>query len=257
MGVLKGEAMRLLKVRWFLALALLLTPLCAYAQTSGSIAGEVKDATGGVLPGVTVEVASPALIEKVRSAVSDGSGLYKITDLRPGTYSVTFSLAGFSTVKREGIDLSAGFTANITAEMKVGSMEETIVVSGQAPVVDVQNVREQRVLTRDIIDAIPTAKSIANLAVLIPGMNVLGATTLGQDVGGSSGEGFQGLTIHGGRRNDQQTLLDGMSVAMVQAFAGSIGATTLGDQTIEQTILSVSGHSAEWETGGVVANMLP
>ena len=135
--------MRLLKVRWFLALALLLTPLCAYAQTSGSIAGEVKDATGGVLPGVTVEVASPALIEIVRSAVSDGSGLYKITDLRPGTYSVTFSLAGFSTVKREGIDLSAGFTANITAEMKVGSMEETIVVSGQAPVVDVQNVREQ------------------------------------------------------------------------------------------------------------------
>ncbi|MEQ1898130.1 MAG: carboxypeptidase regulatory-like domain-containing protein [Vicinamibacterales bacterium] len=249
--------MRLVKVRWFLALALLLTPLCAYAQTSGSIAGEVKDATGGVLPGVTVEVASPALIEKVRSAVSDGSGLYKITDLRPGTYSVTFSLAGFSTVKREGIDLSAGFTANITAEMKVGSMEETIVVSGQAPVVDVQNVREQRVLTRDIIDAIPTAKSIANLAVLIPGMNVLGATTAGQDVGGSSGEGFQGLTIHGGRRNDQQTLLDGMSVAMVQAFAGSIGATTLGDQTIEQTILSVSGHSAEWETGGVVANMLP
>ena len=249
--------MRLLKVRWFLAFALLLAPVLAHAQTSGTIAGEVKDATGGVLPGVTVEVASPALIEKVRTAVSDGSGLYKITDLRPGTYSVTFSLAGFSTVKREGIELSAGFTANIVAEMKVGSMEETIVVSGQAPVVDVQNVREQRVLTRDIIDAIPTAKSIANLAVLIPGMNVLGATTLGQDVGGSSGEGFQGLTIHGGRRNDQQTLLDGMSVAMVQAFAGSIGATTLGDQTIEQTILSVSGHSAEWETGGVVANMLP
>ena len=249
--------MRLFGVRGFLMLACLFAPVLANAQTSGSIAGEVKDATGGVLPGVTVEVASPALIEKVRSAVSDGSGLYKITDLRPGTYSVTFSLAGFSTVKREGIDLSAGFTANIAAEMKVGAMEETIVVSGQAPVVDVQNVREQRVLTRDIIDAIPTAKSIANLAVLVPGMNVLGATTLGQDVGGSSGEGFQGLTIHGGRRNDQQTLLDGMSVAMVQAFAGSIGATTLGDQTIEQTILSVSGHSAEWETGGVVANMLP
>jgi hypothetical protein len=189
--------------------------------------------------------------------VSDGSGNYKITDLRPGTYSVTFSLAGFSTVKREGVELNSGFTASINAEMKVGAMEETIVVSGQTPVVDVQNVREQRVLTRDIIDAIPTAKSIANLAVLIPGMNVLGATTQGQDVGGSSGEGFQGLTIHGGRRNDQQTLLDGMSVAMVQAFAGSIGATTLGDQTIEQTILSVSGHSAEWESGGVVANMLP
>ncbi|MGE0392350.1 MAG: carboxypeptidase regulatory-like domain-containing protein [Vicinamibacterales bacterium] len=240
-----------------LAVLLCCLPALAGAQTSGSIAGGVKDATGGVLPGVTVEVASPALIEKVRTAVSDGAGNYRITDLRPGVYSVTFTLTGFSTVKREGIDVAAGFTANISAEMKVGAMEETIVVSGQTPVVDVQNVREQRVLTRDIIDAIPTAKSIANLAVLIPGMNVLGATTQGQDVGGSSGEGFQGLTIHGGRRNDQQTLLDGMSVAMVQAFAGSIGATTLGDQTIEQTILSVSGHSAEWETGGVVANMLP
>lgn len=248
--------MRRLLVR-VLALALLCIPGLATAQTSGTIAGEVKDATGGVLPGVTVEVASPALIEKVRTAVADGSGKYKITDLRPGTYSVTFTLGGFSSVKREGIELSAGFTASINAEMKVGSMEETIVVSGQTPVVDVQNVREQRVLTREIIDAIPTAKSIANLAALIPGMAVLGATTQGQDVGGSSGEGFQGLQIHGGRRNDQQTLLDGMSVAMVQAFAGSITATALGDQTVEQTILEVSGHSAEWETGGVVANMLP
>ncbi len=240
-----------------LALAVLALPALASAQTSGAIAGEVKDATGGVLPGVTVEIASPALIEKVRTAVADGAGKYKVTDLRPGTYSVTFTLAGFSTVKREGIDLNAGFTATINADMKVGSMEETIVVSGQAPVVDTQNVREARVLTREIIDTIPTAKSISNLAALVPGMSVLGATTPGQDVGGTSGEGFQGLQIHGGRRNDQQTLLDGMSVAMVQAFAGSITATSLGDQTIEQTILETSGHSAEWETGGVVANMLP
>ncbi len=240
-----------------LALMLLVLPASTLAQTSGSIAGEVKDTTGAVLPGVTIEVASPALIEKVRTAVADGSGKYKITDLRPGTYSVTFTLAGFSTVKRDGIDLNAGFTATVNGEMKVGSMEETIVVSGQAPVVDTQNVRDARVLTRDIIDTIPTAKSISNLAALVPGMSVLGATTPGQDVGGTSGEGFQGLQIHGGRRNDQQTLLDGMSVAMVQAFAGSITATSLGDQTIEQTILEISGHSAEWETGGVVANMLP
>ena len=132
---------------WLLALVVLMgLPALAGAQTSGAIAGEVKDATGAVLPGVTVEVASPALIEKVRSAVSDGAGKYKITDLRPGTYSVTFTLAGFSTVKREGIDLNAGFTATVNGDLKVGSVEETIVVSGQAPVVDVQSVREARVL---------------------------------------------------------------------------------------------------------------
>jgi hypothetical protein len=110
----------------------------AQSVTTGSIAGEAKDATGAVLPGVTVEVASPALIEKVRTAVTDSSGAYKITDLRPGTYSVTFTLAGFAGVKREGINLTAGFTASINAEMRVGSIEETVVVSGQSPLVDVQ-----------------------------------------------------------------------------------------------------------------------
>src|SRR5262245_10839848 len=100
------------------------------AQVGGSIAGEVKDATGAVLPGVTVEAASPALIEKVRTVVTDGSGQYKIVDLRPGVYTVTFSLQGFSSVKREGIELTAGFTAPVNAELRVGSIQETVVVSG-------------------------------------------------------------------------------------------------------------------------------
>jgi hypothetical protein len=206
---------------------------------------------------VTVEAASPALIEKVRNAVTDGSGLYKITDLRPGTYTVTFVLPGFATVKREGVELSAGFTATINADMRVGGLEETVTVTGASPVVDVQNVREQRVLTREVLDTIPTAKSITNLAALIPGMTVAGTSGVGQDVGGSAGENFQGLMIHGGRRDDQQTLVDGMSVAMVQAFSGSVTPTALGDGTVEQTILEVSGHSAEYESGGIVANMLP
>lgn len=102
------------------AFALMAVPAAARAQGgAGAIAGNVKDTTGGALPGVTIEVASPALIEKVRTAVTDGSGTYKITELRPGTYSVTFSLGGFSTYKREGIDLSAGFTAPVNAELKV------------------------------------------------------------------------------------------------------------------------------------------
>jgi hypothetical protein len=249
--------MRLLLFRVVLGLGVVAV-LCgtAFAQT-GAIAGVVRDTSGAVLPGVTVEAASPALIEKTRTVVTDEAGQYKVIDLRPGIYTVTFTLAGFSTVKREGIELTAGFTAPVNAEMKVGGLEETVVVTGASPVVDVQNVREQRVLTRDVLDTIPTAKSIVNLAALVPGMVVIGTSGPGQDVGGSAGENFQGLTIHGGRRNDQQTLFDGMSVAMVQALGGSVTPTALGDGSIEQTILEVSGHSAEFETGGVVANMLP
>ena len=110
-----------------IALSAVVPALPASAQTglSGSIAGVVKDATGAVLPGVTVEASSPALIEKVRTVVTDQQGQYKIVDLRPGTYTVTFSLAGFSTVKREGIELTTGFTAPANAELVVGSISET------------------------------------------------------------------------------------------------------------------------------------
>src|SRR5436190_1628356 len=125
----------------------LLLPGLARAQsaTSGAIAGVARDATGAVLPGVTVEASSPALIEKVRTAVTDDKGEFKVVELRPGTYTVTFTLAGFATYKREGIELSAGFTATANAEMKVGALEETVTVTGASPVVDVQNVRTQTV----------------------------------------------------------------------------------------------------------------
>src|SRR5262245_25628265 len=124
-------------VRPIVVLTCLLLPAAARAQ-SGAIAGSVKDTTGAVLPGVTVEAASPALIEKVRSAITDAQGQYKIDDLRPGTYTVTFTLPGFATVKREGLELSAGVTLPLTAELKVGSVQETVTVTGATPVVDVQ-----------------------------------------------------------------------------------------------------------------------
>jgi Carboxypeptidase regulatory-like domain len=121
---------------------LMLLPWPARAQTvsTGAIAGEARDATGAVLPGVTVEAASPALIEKVRTVVTDGQGRYQIVELRPGTYTVTFTLAGFSAVKREGVELTAGFTAPVNAELRVGSITETITVSTASPVIDIQNV---------------------------------------------------------------------------------------------------------------------
>ncbi len=231
----------------------------AQAQTqTGTIAGTVKDATGGALPGVTVEASSPALIEKVRTVVTDGSGQYKVVDLRPGDYTVTFSLTGFSTSKREGVSLVGGFTATVNADLKVGSLEETVVVSGLSPIVDVQNVREQRVLTREVLDAIPTAKALVNLAALVPGVVVAQTSTgAAQDVGGTGGDNFQGMSIHGARRNDQQTFVDGMSVAFMTFFGGSITPASLGDGTVDQTVLGVSGHSAEVESGGIIANLIP
>ncbi len=144
-------------VRIVTFLGLMLLPAAAWAQTG--IAGQVKDTTGAVLPGVTVEASSPALIEKVRTVVTDGQGLYRIVDLRPGTYSVTFTLTGFSTVKRNGLELSGTFTATVNADLRVGALEETITVSGQTPVVDVQNVVQQRVITTAVLDTLPNAKS--------------------------------------------------------------------------------------------------
>ena len=132
-------------------------PLMAAAQTS-TISGEVKDSSGGVLPGVTVEVASPALIEKVRSSITDGAGRYAIPSLRPGTYSVTFSLPGFNTVKREGIVLNSDFTATVNGELKVGSVEETITVAANSPLVDVQSITTRTVMTREVMDTIPTGQ---------------------------------------------------------------------------------------------------
>jgi carboxypeptidase family protein len=124
--------------------------------TGGGIGGVVKDGSGGVLPGgVTVEASSPVLIEKVRTVLTDDQAQYKLLDLLPGTYSVTFSLAGFSTIKRDGIELTSNFTAPVNVEMRVGALEETINVSGQAPVVDTQNVVHERVVSREQLFTLP------------------------------------------------------------------------------------------------------
>ena len=138
-------------------LALLLLPAIASAQAA--ITGVVKDASGGVLPGVTVEAASPVLIEKVRSVVSDDTGQYRIVDLRPGTYSVTFTLPGFSTVKREGIELTGTFVATVNGDLKVGALEETITVTGETPIVDVQSAKTQQTVSKDILAAIPSSRN--------------------------------------------------------------------------------------------------
>src|SRR5437870_11882921 len=161
--------LRLAKRSVGMLLALLLLPAGAYAQAA--ITGVVKDASGAVLPGATVEAASPVLIERVRSVVTDGSGQYRIVDLRPGTYTVTFSLPGFSTVKREGIELTGSFVATVNGDLKVGALEETITVTGETPIVDVQSAKVQQTVSKDILAAIPSSRMAASIQALIPGMS--------------------------------------------------------------------------------------
>src|SRR5215467_1171729 len=198
--------MRRLQVGLGALLLLVLVPAMAFAQAS--ITGVVKDASGAVLPGVTVEASSPALIEKTRSAVTDGTGTYRIVDLRPGTYSVAFTLTGFSTVKREGIELTGSFNATINADMKVGALEETITVTGETPVVDTQSVRRQTTISSDLITAIPSARAYAGLMTLMP--NTVVATGAASDV-----QVVPGMVVFGGaggRSNEGRLQLDGISV---------------------------------------------
>src|SRR5438128_11401996 len=169
--------------RLFVVSGFLFVPALAWAQAdTGTIAVVVRDTSGAVMPGVTVEAASPALIEKVRTVVSDGQGLYRIVDLRPGTYTVTFTLGGFSTYKRDGIELTTGFTATVNGELKVGTLEETVTVSGSAPIVDTRSTHQQTTIERATLDALPIAKRPSPFISLIPAANS-GATNF-HDVGG-------------------------------------------------------------------------
>src|SRR5947207_560131 len=183
----------------------LVIPSAVFAQAS--ITGVVRDTSGAVLPGVTVEASSPALIEKARSATTDGTGQYRIVDLRPGTYSLTFALSGFATVRREGIEVSGTATVSVNGDLRVGGVAETITVSGATPLVDIQSVQQQKVLGKDLMDALPTGRTMINVGVLVPGM-VLSQTFSGeaQDVGGNTGEVQQTLSIHGSRGADMRRM---------------------------------------------------
>ncbi len=222
----------------------------ASAQNSnGSIAGVVRDASGAILPGVTIEAASPVLIERARTAVSDGQGLYRIVDLRPGTYTVTFTLAGFSTLKREGLELTAGFTATVNADLKVGELAETITVSGETPVVDLQNVRQQTTLSRTTLEALPTTGRISQLVNFIPGAVV--GNPVWQSVGGLD-ERANAFSAHGGRFDDNVPIIDGLP----QRLQG--GAVFVFNQlTMQEVGVETGGMSADRNTGGVQMNIVP
>src|SRR5262245_15999934 len=208
--------MRALASRIGVILLTVLVPSVVAAQTS-SIAGTVRDASGAVLPGVTVEASSPVLIEKVRTGVTDGSGLYRVENLRPGTYLVTFSLAGFSLVKREGIEITSDFTATVNAEMKVGTLEETITVTGESPVVDTQSITQRTVMTREVLDVIPSGRNIQAVGIMIPGtsLSLGGGGALSRDVGGSGGLQQSPLILRGS--GDAVQTIEGLRLNNLEA----------------------------------------
>lgn len=222
-----------------------------WAQTA-EIAGAVRDASGAILPGVTVEASSPALIEKVRTVFTDGQGQYRVIALVPGTYRVTFSLPGFTTIIREGVVLTAEFTAAIDVNMTVGSVEETITVSGQTPLVDIQATTQRRSLTAQLLNDLPTGRSFQNLAVLVPGVQM---PLSQQDVGGADGNRWQTMRVHGSRDDQMPLLLNGMPFNNMNNTGGGYNHTlAINTGTVQEMTVTTSGSTSEVRTSGVVSN---
>jgi hypothetical protein len=235
------------KVRLAVLVVFVLFPVVASAQSS--LAGVVKDASGAVLPGVTVEASSPALIEKARSVVTDAEGQYKIVDLRPGTYAITFSLTGFSTVKREGLELMGSGTTTVNADLKLGALQETITVTGETPVVDVQNAARTEVLNGGVVASTPAAKSWNGVLLLMPGItgdpNTVQLTPSMIIFG-----------IHGGPTAEGRLTLDGMYVGASRG-GGGVSGYSIDTANVQEMTFRSSGGLGEAETGGPYMNFVP
>ena len=240
-------------VRWSVVFAacLMLLPASALAQ-QGNIAGTVRDAQGSVIPGVLVEVTSPALIEKVRSTTTDAGGQYRIATLPVGTYSVTFTLEGFTKQQQNNVVLTTGFTAPVNATMTVGQLSQTVTVTGEAPVVDTQNTTSQRALTKAVLDAIPAGRSHLTQAILIPGLTSSQGSARGNlvDVGGTQNLQNTLVSIHGGRQEDTRVMIDGVRIGNMSGagqwhnFVPDQGAT-------QEVVVDYGALSAENISGGL------
>jgi hypothetical protein len=237
-------------VAWIVTVALSCLPAAAFAQgASSSITGVARDTSGGVLPGVTVEAASPALIDKVRVAVTDSEGLYRIVDLRPGDYTVTFTLGGFKTFRREGMSLPANFTATVNGELSVGAIEETITVSGQAPLVDVQSTQQQSQFQRETMQAIPGTGRITGLANVIPGAALVAPTAY--SVGGVDDTAQLRFRVHGAP--EAEAIVDGTDQAIGSLVSGAFVYNQL---TFQEVVVETGGIGADRAVGGGAVNIV-
>ena len=223
----------------------LLLPVAASAQSS--ITGVVRDTSGAVLPGVTVEATSPVLIEGSRTAVTDSQGLYRVVDLRPGPYTVAFSLPGFSTVKREGIDLKAEFAATVNVQMAVGTVEETVTVTGEAPLVDIRSSREQSQFEKETLDSLPGTGRLSILSAVIPGANLTTSVQRGGDDRAQTR-----FAVHGAP--EAQPIMDG---ANQQIVGCTIGCFVFSQLNIQEVVVESSGGTADRDFGGMQLTMVP
>ena len=237
-------------VRTFLLVVASLVLVPALARAQSVFTGTVKDTSGAVMPGVTVEAASPVLIEKVKTAITDENGQYRIVDLRPGTYTLTFTLPGFNTQTRDGVELQSNFTATINIELGVGTLQESVTVSGASPVVDVSQNVKQQVLSREVLDAVPTAKTIQGLGQL-----VLGVTLNSPDVGGSRAMQQTYFAIRGTGGAQSVVLVDGL---MTNGLMGDGAVMAYHNEAMSQEMVyQTAGGSAETLTGGITMNLVP
>jgi len=227
------------------AMYLFLLPAAAWAQSS--ITGVVKDTSGAVLPGVTVEASSPALIAGSSTAVTDSQGLYRIVDLRPGPYTVTFTLPGFASVRREGIELRGEFVANVNADMQVGAIEETLTVTGQAPLVDIRSSRDQTQFEGETLDALPGTGRLSMLSALIPGANL---TVQSQRAGDDRAQ--TRFSVHGAP--EAQPIVDGVNQQIVGC---TIGCFVFSQLNIQEVVVETAGGGADRDFGGMQLTMVP
>ncbi len=244
------NSMRRVCMTWTVCVVLLMVPTAVWAQAT--ITGTARDTSGAVLPGVTVEAASPALIERVRSVITDSTGQYRIVDLRSGTYAVTFTLPGFSTFRREGVELSGAFNATIDAQMQVGALAETVTVSGESPMVDVKSARREQVVNRDLLTAIPSARTYQTMIGLAPGVTTGGS----QDVGGLNSPATRTFAIHGGPQTEGRVMVDGMNAGAARGGAG-VSNYQVDVANAQELAYTLSGGLGEAETGGPTMNVVP
>jgi hypothetical protein len=258
------------------AALLLLVSASAFAQ-QGQIAGSVRDTSDALMPGVTVEVTSPALIERIRTSVTDSSGQYRITNLPVGTYKVTFSLSGFKKEERNDIALTSGFTASVNATMAVGQISETVVVAGVTPTVDVQNSREVITFAGDRIREMPTSRNVNSLLQLTPGISSQYTTSTAQAPFGAPGVCVGGVGvfcnpgISGFNIGDRGTAVDQSNMAQGRVLVDGVvvnqgGSTPIVGQTggyisdvanSQEVNIRVSGALGESENGGSEINIVP
>ena len=215
-----------------------------------SIAGTVRDSSGGILPGVSVEAASPALIEKTRTVVTDGAGQYQIIDLRPGTYTITFTLPGFNTIVRQNLELSGGGVTTVNVDMRVGGIQETLTVTGDAPVVDVQtSTSREQVLSNEFIRSLPASRGYGNYLAGVPGIQ-------GTGLGTSANTSNNFFTARGGRSSEGNIQLDGMNVGS-SVGGGGVSGYQYDMSNASEVQVTIAGGLAEVDRGGPAFNMIP